>query len=112
MAEREDAAEAPDEIDGERQRGVAEILADELYRPGWRAKGAAGRQEQVRQRHEDADRQNQQDEEAQVAGHTLPEKTRDHSTDRPFSANSPRGRRWMNMMMNTSTRILPSTAPA
>src|SRR5688500_12635162 len=34
------------------------------------------------------------------------------STARPFSAKRPRGRFWMNRMMRTSTRILPSTAPA
>ena len=34
------------------------------------------------------------------------------STARPFSANRPRGRFWMKRMMKTSTRILPSTAPA
>ena len=64
------------------------------------------------QRQDDADRQHEQHDEAQVAAHALPEEARDHSTDRPFSANRPRGRRWMNRMMNTSTRILPSTAPA
>src|SRR5262249_40488830 len=34
------------------------------------------------------------------------------STNLPRSANSPRGRRWMNRMIATSTKILPSTAPA
>src|SRR5436189_6056716 len=34
------------------------------------------------------------------------------STARPLSANSPRGRFWMNRMISTRMAILPSTAPA
>ena len=47
VAEREDAAEAPDEIDGERQRGEAEVLADQLQHPGRHVERAAGRHELV-----------------------------------------------------------------
>src|SRR5436190_22885333 len=34
------------------------------------------------------------------------------SAVRPFKAKSPRGRRWMNRMIATSTTILPRIAPA
>src|SRR5215472_16640709 len=41
------------------------------------------------------------------------EEVRAHaSTALPLSANRPRGRFWMNRMMNTRMAILPSTAPA
>src|SRR5258708_39539858 len=100
------------EIDRERQGCVAEILAEQLQRVSRDVERAGGRHQQVQQRHREADDEDHRHHDAHIAIQAVPEKTRDHSTDLPFSANSPRGRRWMNRLMNTSTRSSPSTAPA
>ena len=60
-----------------------------------------------------ADTGDDQHEHRRATAECADERVGDHaSTARPFSANRPRGRFWMNRMMATSTRILPSTAPA
>src|SRR5262249_45246664 len=71
------------------------------------------RQEQVRQRDQDAAGGNH----GQKDGRAAIERTREHvrghaSTARPLSANRPRGRFWMKRMISTRMAILPSTAPA
>src|SRR6185437_10462519 len=112
MAEREDPAITPHQIDRQCERGVAKILADQLQHPGRHMESVACRHQEIEESRHDSHRQHQRDEPAQLSVKALPEEARDHSTARPFSANSPRGRRWMKRMMKTSTRILPRTAPA
>ncbi len=72
------------------------------------------RHDQVGQRQQqDQTEQDAEEDHAATVEGTEDEATHDHdSTARPFSANRPRGRFWMNRMMATSTRILASTAPA
>ena len=63
-------------------------------------------------RHDDGEAENNRQEPLACAV-ILEECARDHaSTALPLSANRPRGRFWMNTMIATSSRILPSTAPA
>src|SRR6201999_2430468 len=65
------------------------------------------------QRHDAADRNQHQHEPHRAAVERADERRAGHaSTARPLRANSPRGRFWMNRMMNTRMAILPSTAPA
>src|SRR5687767_6620873 len=74
--------------------------------------GAVGGHGEVQNRHDDrgGDQQHERDQDAAVGAE---EAGCDHaSTALPFSANRPRGRFWMNRMISTRTRILPSTAPA
>ncbi len=70
MAERQYATEAPDEIERERQHGVAEILAGQRHHPVRRVQGGVrgqGLVEHRDQQHEDADH-HEADPEAAVVG--------------------------------------------
>ena len=112
VAERKDAAIAPDQVEREREQRVAEILADQRHDVGRDIEGALRRGGEVEQRHDDGRRQQDEDGEGDAAVGTE-EALCDHaSTALPFNANRPRGRFWMNRMISTSTTILPSTAPA
>ena len=72
------------------------------------------RHQQMQDGHEQRQQQKQHDQNGDAPVEAAHEEARsDHaSTARPLSAKRPRGRFWMNRMMSTSTRILPSTAPA
>src|SRR5205085_5113378 len=64
-------------------------------------------------RHDDRDNREQDQEDDGDAVERADQRRGDHaSTARPLRANRPRGRLWMNRMMRTRMRILPSTAPA
>src|ERR1044072_8352333 len=79
----------------------------ERERPG-------GRRQQTEQRYRDRDRGQERQEDGRAAVERADEgEGHAHaSTARPLSANSPRGRFWMNRMMITRMAILASTAPA
>src|SRR5689334_19357432 len=71
------------------------------------------RQHEVEQRNENADcRQDSQEGERATVERAQDEVSGHASTARPFKANNPRGRFWMNRMISTRIAILPSTAPA
>src|SRR6187401_2713642 len=113
MAEREDAAIAPDQVDRQREDGVAGIFAEQRHQIGRHLEHRAGRQQQVGQRDQHAEAGHHQDEDGGAAVERTRQEMRRHaSTARPLSANSPRGRFWMNRMISTRMAILPSTAPA
>src|SRR6202158_4652005 len=113
MAERENAAIAPDQIDRERENGVADIFAEQRHQIGRHLEEGACRQQQVRQRDQYAERGNHDQEYGRAAVQRAREHVRHHAcTARPSNANRPRGRFWMNRMMRTRMAILPSTAPA
>ena len=113
MAERENAAKPPYEIERQRQQRVTEIFAgqgDDMRRHVERTiDGDEDVQDRARDR--EPDQQHEQDRDASVEA--AAEETRgDHaSTALPFRANSPRGRFWMKRIIITRTMILPSTAP-
>src|SRR5258707_6123164 len=76
-------------------------------------KERAGRQQQVRQRDQNSSRGDHDQEQGRAAIQRAREHVRHHaSTARPLSANSPRGRFWMNSMIRTRMAVVPSTAPA
>ncbi|EGE57973.1 hypothetical protein RHECNPAF_3500022 [Rhizobium etli CNPAF512] len=113
VAEREDAAEPPDQIERQRQQRIGQILAEQRHDIGRNVQrmGRAGRK--VQDGHQNGDRQQQRDGEGDPAIERPEKEGRYHaSTALPLSAKSPRGRFWMKRMMRTSTKILPSTAPA
>src|SRR5262249_59539497 len=113
MPERKNAAIAPDEIERERQQGIAQILAPQGDHRGGQMQWRGGWDGKIEQRHQHRHADQDGQEQAAAAGRSLEQPARDHaSTARPFRANKPRGRFWMNRMTNTSSRILPSTAPA
>src|SRR5687767_8610488 len=105
MPEAENAAIAPDEIDGNRQRRVAEILSDKRHGIGREMQRRRCRNREVQDRHDNRNCCDDCEKHIPAA--------RDHwlSAARPVCGNSPRGRRWMNRMSATSTKILPRTAP-
>src|SRR6185312_16192335 len=113
VAEREDAAIAPDQVDREREDRVADIFAPKRDQISRHMQRRGLRRQQVEQRHRDADGDQHQHERHRAAIERADERRRHHaSTARPLRANSPRGRFWMNRMMKTRMAILPSTAPA
>src|SRR5450755_632918 len=113
MAERKNAAIAPDQVDRERQDRVADIFSEQRYQVSRHLKHRARRQQQIGQRQQHADRGDDDQEHRRAAIQRAREDMRHHaSTARPFSANRPRGRFWMNRMIRTRMAILPSTAPA
>src|SRR5271165_3197944 len=107
MAERQDAAIAPDEIEGDGEDRVAKILAEQLDQVGRQVKRRIGRRGQGHERHHDRrgdeDRDEREAERVQSRAHA--------STARPRSANSPLGRLWMKRMMKIRSTIWPWTAP-
>src|SRR6185312_1161340 len=113
VAERENAAITPDQIDGECQDRVADIFAEQRHQIGRHLQHGADRQQQIRQRDQRAKRGDDDHEQRRAAIQRAREHVRHHaSTARPLSANSPRGRFCMNTMIRTRMAILPSTAPA
>src|SRR6187402_1459290 len=113
MAERENAAIAPDQVDRQRQDGVADIFAEQRHQIGRHLEHRARGQQQVGQRDQDADRGDHREKDGGAAIQRTLEHMRHHaSTARPLTANRPRGRFWMNRMISTRIAILPSTAPA
>src|SRR5581483_2206809 len=113
VAQREDAAIAPDEIERQGEQGIAEVLAPQRDQRGRHVEQRGGREEEIEAGHADRrDRQNGEEYPA-AAVRGLEKPLCDHaSTALPFSANRPRGRFWMKRMTSTSSAILPSTAPA
>ncbi len=57
MAERENAAVAPDQVDRQREQRVAEIFSEQRHQIGRHVQRRAGRRQQVEQRHGDCNRQ-------------------------------------------------------
>ncbi len=93
VAEREDAAIAPDEVEGEGEQRVAQVLAPQCHRGGAEMECRSRRHGEVQDGNDDDGRrqQRQEDDAAMVGG--FDEASRDHaSTARPLSANNPRGR--------------------
>ena len=76
-------------------------------------KGRRRRQHKVEHWHENSDRRERREKRNRATIERAQDDVAYHaSTARPFKANSPRGRFWMNRMMSTRMAILPSTAPA
>ncbi|MEY9268799.1 hypothetical protein ABIF23_008194 [Bradyrhizobium elkanii] len=78
VAEREDTAIAPDQIDREREDGVADIFAPQRDQIGRHLEHRALRQQQVRQRDQHADRGDDQDERGRRAVERTGEDVRRH----------------------------------
>src|SRR5262249_34030418 len=113
VTERENAAVAPDQIDRERKQCVADVFAPERDEIGRHMEGRCCRQDEIGKWHRDCDRDQQHQEGRGAAIERSGERKRAHaSTALPLSANSPRGRFWINRMISTRMPILPSTAPA
>ena len=94
VAERQNSAIAPDQIERERQDGVAEVFAEQRHDIGRHVKGRARRQEQIEQRNHRGQQGEHAQEDAAATIQALEKAGRDHaSTARPLSANMPRGRR-------------------
>ena len=101
MAEREDAAIAPDEVERERQQRVAEILAEQRDHIGRHVEGAVAARRRLSSGTSTATAASTQQERRAAPVERAEEPGADHaSTARPFSANRPRGRFWMNRMMS------------
>ena len=131
VAERQDPGVAPDEIERDGEHRVAHDLADERDPERRHVQRVVGRERQM-ERGQDDDRDQREGAEREPAARSIePEESRGraHGTRRsgdrgigcdrvhasalrPFSANRPCGRLWMKTMMNTSTAIFASTAPA
>ena len=93
VAEREDAAIAPDQVDREREDGVADIFAPERDEIGRHLQERARGQQQVGERDEDAAGRDDGKEDRRAAVQRSRQHVRGHaSTARPLSANRPRGR--------------------
>src|SRR5262249_33861033 len=113
VPERKNAAIAPDQIDRQCQQRKTKILAEQRHEIRRQVKRRALRDREIEHRNENSDRR-QRDQKGECAAiERAREQVRHHaSTARPFRANNPRGRFWMNKMIRTSIAILPSTAPA
>src|SRR5208337_3866084 len=107
VAERQDAAIAPDEIERDGEDGVADVFAEQLHQIGRDVEGGIGRRRQRQDGHED---RRQREESHENEAETV-QSLAHASTARPLSANSPRGRFWMNRMMTIRSTIWPCTAP-
>ncbi len=79
VAEREDAAIAPDQVDREREQRVADILAPQRHQIGRHMPRRARRQQQIEQRHRDADRREHQDEPDRAAVERADERRAGHA---------------------------------
>src|SRR5262249_47097765 len=113
VPEREDAAVTPDQVDRQRQDRVAHVLAEQRHEIRRHVEERRRRQQQVEQRHDQADGSDDDEEDRGTAIERADQHVGHHaSTARPFSANRPRGRFWMNRMISTRMAILPRTAPA
>src|SRR5487761_53739 len=107
VAEGQDAGVTPHQIDRESENRVAQIFA-------------GNRNDEVRhmQRAHRGNQQVHRREHCSATKHTAQRRdvsaVEPHyaSAARPFSGNSPCGRRWMNRIRNTKTMILASTAPS
>src|SRR5215469_9062882 len=113
MSKGENAAITPNKIDRQRQDGIADVFAKQRHHIGRNLKSRGCRQRQVEDRHNNRDGgERDQDRQRGAVKRADERRSRHASTARPLSANSPRGRFWMNRMMSTRMAILPSTAPA
>src|SRR5262245_39072881 len=113
VAERKDAAEAPDQVDRQREQRIGQVLADQRHRIGRHVIGAVRGHREIEEGDGDRDREQDREHRNAPAIEAIDEEAEDHaSTALPFSANRPRGRFWMKRMIRTRTMILPTTAPA
>src|SRR5262249_24814044 len=113
VAERKDAAIAPDQVDRQRQQRETNVFAEQRHEIRRQIERRRRRQRQVEDRHQNCDRRERREKGNRAAIERAQDEVADHaSTARPFKANSPRGRFWMKRMMRTRMAILPSTAPA
>src|SRR5262249_18551912 len=115
MAEAEDAAIAPDQVDRQRQDGVADPLADHRDDEVGDVERRVRRQSVEQRDRGEAEKPDHPQHPTPPGGARRLGEGGDRahdSTKRPRSANSPRGRRWMKRMIAISTKILPRTAPA
>ena len=117
VAQAQDAGVTPDQIHRQRADGVTHDFAHQRHRIVTQVKQTVLGHHQIQQRRHRADQQQRHDE-------CAPGSPREQRTGRgqglcchasalrPFMAKIPCGRFWMKIMMNTSTAILASTAPA
>src|SRR3984893_3324002 len=113
VAERKNAAIAPDQVDRQRQYRKAKIFSEQRHEIGRQIKRRGRRHEEVEYRRENPDRRQRSKEGERAAVERARDEACDHaSTARPFKANMPRGRFWMKRMISTRIAILPRTAPA
>src|SRR5205085_3435536 len=110
---------SPDQIDGEGEDRVADIFAKQRHQISRHVKDRVRREHQIEEWDQDREGREHREEDhraavedAQQRRHHASKRRHHVSTARPLSANSPRGRFWMNRMMNTRIAILASTAPA
>ncbi len=117
VAQTENAAVAPNQIDRERQDRVAEILSDERQRIRREMERRRRRRQLIRHRRQDCrcHQQREQGRAVSIAPDGRPPGRIAHgwfSAARPVCGNKPRGQRWMKRIRVTSSTILAITAPA
>src|SRR5262249_7596948 len=113
VAERKDAAIAPDQVDRQRQNRVADIFAEQRHQIGRHVQRRRRRYCEIEHWHQDRGRRDHDQEDRGAAIERADEDMRVHaSTALPLRANSPRGRFWMKRIISPRMAILPSTAPA
>ncbi len=88
MAERQNAAIAPDEIERDRENCIAKIFTEQLHQIGRQVEGGIGRHPERQHRHYDGCH----DEDGDERQAKLVETNAHASTARPRRAKSPRGR--------------------
>src|SRR5262249_17729867 len=92
---------------------VTDVFAEQRDEIAREVEGRRSRHEQIEQRHQDRNAGEQRQEDGRAAVECTGEREGAHaSTARPLSANSPRGRFWINRMISTRIAILPRAAPA
>src|SRR6202034_4143251 len=113
LAERKNAAIAPDQIDRQSEDRVTEIFSEQCHQIGGDVEVGGLRHREIEHRHGDRNGRQRDQENSRGAVERSDEDMRVHaSTALPLSANRPRGRFCMNRMIRTRMAILPSTAPA
>src|SRR5712671_1375625 len=112
VAERKNSAITPDQVDRKREQCVAGVFSPQRNQVGRHVERRFRRQREVESRHRHRQSEDDENEGPKAAVEASSKTGRHASTARPLSANSPRGRFWMNRMISTRIAILPSTAPA
>ena len=96
VAQRQDAAKAPDQVDRQRQQRIAGVFAEQRHEICRHVQGRGRRHREIEHRHGDGDRRRHGDEEHGAAVERADQhvrRRRHHaSTARPERANRPRGR--------------------
>ena len=88
MAQREDAAISPDQVDRERQQRVADVFAEQRDEVAGHMQRRARREREIEDRHHNGDQQDhRKDNHSRAAQRTIGESVHHASTALPFSAN-------------------------